>query len=74
MNITILDVFDIDEGSSSFDLYFVLHIQWRDVRVYFQFLKDPEEERILSEAEYKKLWLPEIEFTHISSLTNKVPQ
>ena len=67
-----MDVFDIDEGSSSFDLYFVLHIQWRDVRVYFQFLKDPEEERILSEAEYKKLWLPEIEFTHISSLSHKV--
>ena len=72
VNITILDIFDIDEGSSSFDLYFVLHIRWRDGRVQFQFLKDHEEERILSEAEYSKIWLPEIEFTHISSLTNKV--
>ena len=72
MNITILDIFDIEERDSTFDVYFVLNIQWRDIRVTFQWLKDPVEERILNEAEYSKLWLPEIEFTHIASLTHKV--
>ena len=72
VNITILDIFDIEERDSTFDVYFVLNIQWRDIRVTFQWLKDPVEERILNEAEYSKLWLPEIEFTHIASLTHKV--
>ena len=72
VNITILDIFDIDERDSSFDVYFVLNIKWWDARVTFQWLKDEVEERILNEAEYSKLWLPEIEFTHIASPTHKV--
>ena len=45
---TFLNIFDIDEGESSFDLYFMIHFEWFDNDLQFRFLKDDDNDNTLS--------------------------
>ena len=59
---TILDLFDINEGDSTFDLQFMLLIRWFDKDLKFEFLKVKALDNTLDEKLYSKFWTPKIEF------------
>ena len=56
-NLKILDLLDIDEQQSTFDLYFKLDIKWFDVNVKYTFLHDLEDKNGFSETEWDKVHL-----------------
>ena len=64
---TILDLFDINEGDSTFDLQFMLLIRWFDKDLKFEFLKVKALDNTLDEKLYRKFWTPKIEFENIRS-------
>ena len=59
---TVIQILDINEGDSIFDLHFQLQIQWFDKTVQFDFLKDQELENSLSEDLSKHIWSPRVKF------------
>ena len=56
-NLKILDLLDIDEQQSTFDLYFKLDIKWFDVNVKYTFLHDLDDKNGFSETEWDKVHL-----------------
>ena len=69
----VLDVFEVNEVESTFDIYFILEVQWHDKDLDFEFLKLKDQENFLTLGEKKKIWIPEVNFanarTFISSFT-----
>ena len=43
-NLSVLDIFEINEVDSSFDFYFMIMVQWFDKNLKFEFLKKNKEE------------------------------
>ena len=65
---TFLNIFDIDEGESSFDLYFMIHFEWFDDDLQFRFLKDDDNDNTLSLELVKQIWTPDVEFDVIEKV------
>ena len=69
-NLTILNIFNIDEVVSTFDIQFLLTIQWYDKDLIFQFLKQSTFENVLSEKYFDKIWKPKIDFNYKVKVIN----
>ena len=61
---TILDVLEINDAGSFFDVFFKLGLQWRDLHLKFEFLKDNPSMNALNESIAEKIWVPKINFFH----------
>ena len=59
----VLQIFDINDLDSVFDLQFTLEIQWFDENIGFEFLKSPDHKNYLWESTEQKIWTPDIEFS-----------
>ena len=60
----ILEVFEVNEVESTFDIYFILEIKWNDKDLNFEFLKDEEHQNFLTKDAKSKIWIPRIEFAN----------
>ena len=69
-NLTILDIFNIDEVDSTFDLHFKLSVTWYDKDLTFQFLKNSTFENVLSDKYSNQIWRPDIDFDHKVKVIN----
>ena len=61
----ILKIFDINDVEGTFDIQFMVHTQWFDKDLQFEYLKLDIDENSLSEKLYKQIWVPDIEFDDI---------
>ena len=61
----VLEVFEINEVDSTFDIHFILEIEWFHQGLTFKFLKSNEYENFLYENTKKKIWIPRVEFSKI---------
>ena len=61
---TILDVLEINDAGSFFDVFFKLGLQWRDLHLKFEFLKDNPSMNALNDSIADKIWVPKINFFH----------
>ena len=59
---TVLDVFDINEEESYFDLDFILHMKWYDKDLRFEYLKNSIDENTLYQSSLEKIWYPTVYF------------
>ena len=59
---TVLDVFDINEEKSYFDLDFILHMKWYDKDLRFEYLKNSIDENTLYKETLEKIWYPNVYF------------
>ena len=66
-NFTVLDVLDVDEIDSTFDIYFKLDMRWYDINLKYRFLNDLDDKNGFNQSELAKIWRPEIQFIHISN-------
>ena len=60
--LTILNIFNIDDVDSTFDLHFLLTVEWFDKDLTYQFLKNSSFENVLSSKYFEQIWKPEIGF------------
>ena len=58
----VLEIFEINEVDSTFDIHFVLEIQWFHRSLNFEFLKLNDFENFLYFKSKDKIWIPHIEF------------
>ena len=58
----VLSVFEVNEVESTFDIYFILEIQWNDKDLDFEFLKEKDYQNFLTQETKKKIWTPKIYF------------
>ena len=61
----ILKIFDINDVEGTFDIQFMVHTQWVDKDLQFEYLKLDIDENSLSKKLYKQIWIPDIEFDDI---------
>ena len=60
-----MDLLDINEADSSFEIFFTVNVEWYDFVLNFEFLKEDANRNIVQNT--SKIWLPEIGFYHIKS-------
>ena len=60
-----LEIFDIDEVDSTFDIHFILEIEWFDQSLTFEFLHTNDFENFLYKRNKEKIWTPKIEFSEM---------
>ena len=65
VDITLMDLLDINEADSSFEIFFTVNVEWYDFVLNFEFLKEDANRNIVQNT--SKIWLPEIGFYHIKS-------
>ena len=65
-NLTVLNIFEINEVDSSFDFYFMILVQWFDKNLNFEFLKDGNQGNSIPERFQSELWMPHIEFDDLT--------
>ena len=63
VNITILDVLEVNEVESHFEIFYDLHLQWLDPSLIFPYLKFGEE--INEITNISQIWYPDISFYHV---------
>ena len=63
---TVLDILDVSEQNSEFEIYFMIQLWWNDFKLEFEFLKDVEDKNLLD----TKIWTPNLQFFHIKSATD----
>ena len=61
----VVEVFGINEVDSTFDVHFILEIQWFDPFLSFEFLKSNDYDNYLLKTDREKIWIPRIEFSEI---------
>ena len=66
-NFTVLDLLNVDEIDSTFDIYFKLDMSWYDINLKYRFLNDLDDKNGFNQSELTKIWRPEIQFIHISN-------
>ena len=66
-NLTVLDLLDISEIGSTFNLYFKLDIKWFDISLKYQFLHDFDEKNAFEQEQLNQIWKPKIQFIHIEN-------
>ena len=67
---TVVKILDVNEGDSTFELHFLLEVQWFDKNVRFEFLKDQDYDNALSPELIEKIWVPKIKFYDSITLIN----
>ena len=65
---SVLEVFEINEVDSIFDLQFLLEIEWFNKNLIFEFLKH---QNYLNAKTRKNIWIPDIGFNHVYKVINK---
>ena len=66
-NFTVLDLIDVNEVDSTFDIYFKLSMRWYDINLRYLFLKDLDDKNGFNNNELASIWKPEIQFIHIAN-------
>ena len=66
-NFTVLDLLDIDEIDSTFDIYFKLDMKWYDINLRYLFLNDLDDKNGFNHSEQTTMWRPKIQFIHIAN-------
>ena len=66
-----LNIFGVDVRESTFDLDFLLTLEWFEKDLKFNFLKNNSKENILTLEQVEKIWMPYIEFDHIEEIVRK---
>ena len=71
INVTfiVLELFDISETDSSFDIKFLLHLVWFDENLSFRFLKNSEKRNVISNTSINSIWKPDVLFEDIKEET-----
>ena len=64
VEVTILDILDLDEEDAFFTVYFDVKILWHDLRLQFRYLKD--DKTFPNSSALDQIWKPELQFMHIS--------
>ena len=67
--LTILDVLEINDADSFIDIFFKLGVQWRDLHLKYEFLKDNPSMNTLNDTIAEKIWIPRIKFFHPAGST-----
>ena len=62
--LAILDVLDINDAGYFFDVFFKLGLQWRDLHLKYEFLKNNPSLNALNDSIADKIWVPRIKFFH----------
>ena len=62
---TVLDILDVSEQNSEFEIYFMIQLSWNDFKLEFEFLKDVEDKNLLKNV--TRIWTPNLQFFHIKS-------
>ena len=70
-NLTVLNVFEINEVDSTFDFYFMIAAQWLDKNLKFEFLKKTPEENSIPDRHQTEVWLPHIEFDNTAKVVKE---
>ena len=68
MKITILDILDINDKTSSFEIYFVLEAFWYDSDLTYTYLKDNYVGNMINSWLRDEIWTPNIQFIHKKSI------
>ena len=63
---TVLDLIQLDDVESTFDIYFKLDVHWYDVNLKYQFLHDLNAKNAFGSEAYTRMWKPSIQFFHIA--------
>ena len=61
----VLEIFEINEVDSTFDLHFILEIQWLQQTLSYSFLKLNDFKNFLLQSSKEKIWIPRVEFSEI---------
>ena len=61
----VLDVFEISQIDFSFDLHFILEIQWFDEHLNFEYLKNDDHDNVVPESLRLEIWTPTVEFSKV---------
>ena len=61
-SVTIFDLIDINEEESVFSILFSLVLEWRDLNLNYNFLKEDKEKNIIKDEVYEKIWQPKVQF------------
>ena len=62
----VLDLLDLDDVESTFDIFFKLDVKWYDVNLKYQFLHDLNPKNAFAPEALSKMWKPSIQFIHIA--------
>ena len=60
--VKIVDIMEIQEDHSTFDVYFSLQLTWIDKKLNFVHLKSAADKNIIPEEERENIWVPKINF------------
>ena len=63
-----VDLFEISEIDSSFDLHFILEIQWFDEQLNFEYLKNDDHDNVVPESLRSEIWIPSVEFSEVKKV------
>ena len=61
----VLKLFEINDVEGTFDIHFMVHVEWFDKDLQFEYLKENYEENSLSSKLYKQIWIPNIVFDDV---------
>ena len=61
----VLEIFEINDVDSMFDLHFILKIQWFQQTLRFEFLKKNEFDNFLYKTSKENIWTPTVEFSDV---------
>ena len=62
---TVLDLIQLDDVESTFDIFFKLDVHWYDVNLKYQFLHDLDAKNAFGTEALARMWKPSIQFFHI---------
>ena len=68
VKIEILDLLNVDDKSSSFEIYFEQITSWYDPNLSYNFLKNQSIKNFLNPSTQDKMWIPEILYMHELSM------
>ena len=61
-SVTVFDLIDINEEDSVFSILFSLVLEWRDLNLNYNFLKENKENNIIKDQVYEAMWRPSVQF------------
>ena len=61
-SVTVFDLIDINEEESVFSILFSLVLEWRDLNLNYNFLKENKENNIIKDQTYAAMWRPSVQF------------
>ena len=64
----VLEIFGVNEVESTFDLHFILDIQWFHQFLTFEFLKYNQYDNFILTTLKNKIWIPNVEFSEIDKM------